>query len=121
MKRPWTPLAITYLVLSLIGLVVTAALNVWSVVVMRDWFADLFAGGPAVGSIGVDLLVVAVAGSILIIVEARRIGMRHAWLFIVLSGVTAFAFTFPLFLALRERRIPENSHPAPRLEGPNRR
>jgi len=27
------------------------------------------------------------------------------WLYIVLSGVTAFAFTFPLFLAMRERKL----------------
>lgn len=54
-------------------------------------------------SITVDLLVVAVPGSVLIIVEARRLGMRFAWLYIVASGRTAFAFTFPLFLAMRQR------------------
>ena len=31
--------------------------------------------------------------------------MRRAWLYVVLSGVTAFAFTFPLWLAMRERRL----------------
>ena len=40
-----------------------------------------------------------------IVVEARRLGMKRAWLYIVLSLVTAFAFTFPLFLAMRERRL----------------
>ncbi|MCC6854689.1 MAG: DUF2834 domain-containing protein, partial [Microbacteriaceae bacterium] len=49
--------------------------------------------------------VVAVAGCILIVVESRRLGMRGAWLYIVLSGLTAFAFTFPLFLAMRQRRL----------------
>ena len=102
---PWTPLSIAYLVLALIGLVGTAVLNVWSVVAMRDYLGDLFTSGPAVSSIGVDLLVVAVAGCVLIVSEARRLGMRRAWLYIVLSGVTAFAFTFPLFLAMRERRL----------------
>jgi len=58
-----------------------------------------------VSSITVDLLVVAVAGCVLIVAESRRLGMRRAWLYIVLSGVTAFAFTFPLFLAMRQRRI----------------
>jgi len=104
-SAPWPPLAVTYLVLALGGLVGTAIMNVWSVVLMTDWFASLFASGPAVASIGVDLLVVAVAGSILIVAESRRLGMRRAWLYIVLSGVTAFAFTFPLFLAMRERRL----------------
>jgi uncharacterized membrane protein len=31
--------------------------------------------------------------------------MKRVWLYIVLSGVTAFAFTFPLFLAMRERKL----------------
>lgn len=105
LRRGWTPLAIAYLVLALIGLVTTAALNVWSVVAARDYLGDLLTSGPAVSSIGVDLLVVAVAGCVLIVAESRRLGMRRAWLYIVLSGVTAFAFTFPLFLAMRERHL----------------
>lgn len=105
MKPSWTPLSITYLVLALAGLIGTLALNIWSVALMRNYLGDLFGSGPAVGSIGVDLLIVAAAGCVLIVVEARRLGMRRAWLYIVLSGVTAFAFTFPLFLAMRERRL----------------
>jgi hypothetical protein len=31
--------------------------------------------------------------------------MKRVWLYIVASGVTAFAFTFPLFLAMRERKL----------------
>lgn len=27
------------------------------------------------------------------------------WIYVVLSGLTAFAFTFPLFLAMRQRRL----------------
>ncbi|MFE1644872.1 DUF2834 domain-containing protein [Microbacterium sp. P01] len=105
MKTTWTPLAVAYLVLAIIGLVGTFVLNVWSVVEARNYLSDVFGSGPAVSSIGVDLLVVAVAGSVLIVVEARRLGMKRAWLYIVLSAVTAFAFTFPLFLAMRERAL----------------
>jgi uncharacterized membrane protein len=50
-------------------------------------------------------LIVAIAGSALMIMEAKRLGMKRVWLYIVGSGVTAFAFTFPLFLAMRERKI----------------
>jgi hypothetical protein len=39
------------------------------------------------------------------ITEAKRLGMKRVWLYIVLSGVTAMAFTFPLFLAMRERKL----------------
>lgn len=105
MRRHWTPLAVAYLVLALVGLVGTFILNAWTVVQGRDYLGDIFGGGPAVSSIGVDLLVVAIAGVVFIVVEARRLGMAHAWLYIVLSAVTAFAFAFPLFLAMRERRI----------------
>jgi hypothetical protein len=58
-----------------------------------------------VSSLTVDLLVAAVAGSIFILIEARRLGMRFGWLYVVLSALTAFAFTFPLFLAMRQRRM----------------
>lgn len=105
MTRGWTPLALVYLGLSIVGLVGTFLLNAWSVVEARNYLGDVFGSGPAVGSIGVDLLVVAVAGVVFIVVEARRLGMKRAWLYIVLSGVTAFAFTFPLFLAMRERKL----------------
>jgi uncharacterized membrane protein len=54
-----------------------------------------------------DLLIVAVASVVFMIVEARRLGMKRVWLYIVLSGVTAMAFTFPLFLAMRESRMAE--------------
>jgi hypothetical protein len=104
--RPgWPPLAIVYLVLAVVGLVGTLVLNVWSVVLMRDFLGDIFGSGPAVGSIGFDLLIVAIAGVVLIFAEARRLGMRRAWLYPVLALVTAFAFTFPLFLAMRERKL----------------
>lgn len=105
MSKNWTPLAVVYLVLSVIGLAGTAVFNALAVVQMRDFFGDWWGSGPAVSSLTVDLLIVAIAGSILIIIEAKRLGMKRAWLYLVLSGVTAFAFTFPLFLAMRERAL----------------
>ena len=110
MTKNWTPLAITWLVLAIVGLVGTWSFNALAIVQLRDFFGDWVGSGPAVSSLTVDLLVVAVAGCILIVVESRRLGMRRAWLYIVLSGLTAFAFTFPLFLAMRERRLAELAH-----------
>lgn len=111
-RARWTPLAIAYLALAIVGLVGTFALNAWTVVEGRNYLGDLFGSGPAVSSIGVDLLVVAAAGCVFIVVEARRLGMRNAWLYIVLSAVTAFAFTFPLFLAMRQRKL-DAARPSP--------
>ena len=113
MTRHWSPLAVVYLVLAVAGLVGTWTFNVIAIAQRNDVIGDLVSSGPAVSSITTDLLVVAVAGSILIVVEARRLGMRFAWLYIVGSAFTAFAFTFPLFLAMRQRRLT-----ALRAEGP---
>lgn len=105
MTRHWTPLALAYLVLAVVGLIGTWWFNALAIVQVRNFIGDLVASGPAVSSITVDLLVVAIAGSVFIIVEARRLRMRFGWLYVVAAGLTAFAFTFPLFLAMRERRL----------------
>ena len=105
MTKHWTPLALIYLGLAVAGLVGTWIFNGLAVVQMRDFVGDWVHSGPAVSSLTVDLLVVAVAGSILIIIEARRLGMKRGWLYVVLAGLTAFAFVFPLFLAMRERML----------------
>jgi len=105
MTKHWTPLALTWLLLALAGLVLSTLFNALSVVQARNLFADWFDSGPAVTSLTIDLLIVGVAGGILVIVEARRLGMRHGWLYLVASALTAFAFGFPLFLALRERHL----------------
>lgn len=112
MTRDWTPLALVYLALAVIGLVWTWTFNILAITQMVDFVGDLVNSGPAVSSITVDLLVVAVAGAILIIVEARRIGMKRGWLYVVVSGVTAFAFAFPLFLAMRQRHLTRRARAA---------
>ena len=98
-----------YLVLAVAGLVGTWSYNAMAIAQVRDFIGDWTNSGPAVSSLTVDLAVVAIAGSILIILEARRLGMKRGWLYIILSGVTAFAFTFPLFLAMRERALAARS------------
>lgn len=107
MTRHWTPLAVVYACLALTGFVATWYFNALAIIAMTDFLGDLVSSGPAVSSITVDLLVVAVAGSVFLLVEARRLGMRFGWLYVVGSALTAFAFTFPLFLAMRERRKTE--------------
>lgn len=110
MTRHWTPLAIAYAVLAVAGLIGTWWFNVIAILEMNNFVTDLVTSGPAVSSITVDLLVVAIAGSVFIIVEAKRLRMRFGWLYVVGSALTAFAFTFPLFLAMRERRMTELAH-----------
>ena len=107
MTRHWTPLAFVYLGLAIAGLIGTWWFNVIAIIQLRDYLGDLFTSGPAVSSISVDLLVVALAGGIFVIVEARRLRMRFGWLYVAGAALTAFAFTFPLFLAMRQRRMTE--------------
>ena len=105
MTRNWTPLAVVYVVLAVAGLVGTWTYNAIAIARGDDFIGDLVSSGPAVSSITTDLLVVAVAGSILIAFESKRLGMRFAWAYILGSALTAFAFTFPIWLAMRERRL----------------
>jgi hypothetical protein len=95
-----------YLAIAAIGLVGTAWFNVQSVVNPsgETFFAAWFAN-PSVSSLSWDLLATASAASVLIILEGRRLGIRWYWAYVVFSFVTAVAFTFPLFLAMRERRL----------------
>jgi hypothetical protein len=105
MTPRWTPLAIGYLALAIAGLVITWTFNGIAIAQGSTFFGEWSANGPATQSLQWDLIVVVAAASVLIVVEGRRIGMPWAWVFIPLSLLTAAAFTVPLFLALRERRL----------------
>lgn len=107
-----TPAAIVYLSVAVIGLLGTAYFNVTGFTSgSGNFFAAWFAN-PAVSSLSVDLLATASAASIFIIVEGRRLGMRLPWLYVLGSFVTAVAFVFPLFLAMRERHMSAPSREA---------
>ncbi|HZA86735.1 MAG TPA: DUF2834 domain-containing protein [Acidimicrobiales bacterium] len=53
----------------------------------------------------VDLLVTFAAASLFILSEGRRLEMRRPWAYVAGSFLTAIAFTFPPFLAMRERSL----------------
>jgi len=95
-----------FLVVAVIGLVTAWVFNAMAVMAGADYINAWF-GEPVDWVLSLDLLVVAVAGSALMIIEAKRLRIKYVWAYIVGSGVTAFAFTFPLFLAMRERRLAE--------------
>ncbi len=105
MTRHWNGTAIVFLVLAIAGLIGTWTYNIIAIIEQNDFLGDWFNNGPAVGSLTMDLLIMAVAACAFIVIEGRRLGMKHLWAYIVFSGLTAIAFTFPLFLANRERRL----------------
>ena len=101
---------IVYAALSLAGLLATWTFNLrfmeesggaFSVVeFVRAGYAN-----SAASSLSNDLLIGTVTFLVWSFVEARRLGIRHWWLFVVLTFGVAFACAFPLFLFVRDRRL----------------
>ncbi|MCZ4558945.1 DUF2834 domain-containing protein [Rhodococcus maanshanensis] len=56
-----------------------------------------------------DLWLVVLAAVVFMVVEARRLGIKYVWVYVVLSFVIAISVMFPLFLIARERRMSETS------------
>jgi hypothetical protein len=60
---------------------------------------------PASRSVTVDILLFALAANVLMVVEARKHGVRFVWAYIVGGLAIAISVTFPLFLIAREVRV----------------
>jgi len=52
-----------------------------------------------------DLWFLLAAVFVFMLVDARRTGVRHVWLYILLSFPTAISVMFPLYLIARERKL----------------
>ena len=98
------PLFWVYLGLSAAGLITAWVFNGLAVRNNQDYGAAWTATAVDL-VLTYDLGIVAIAGVIFMFVEGKRIGMKRVWVLVVLSGITAMAFVFPLFLALRERHL----------------
>ena len=70
-------------------------------------FISLANANPAAQSISRDLLVGASAIFIWIVNESKKLKMNNMWVVYIGTFLIAFAFSAPLFLFLRERRIME--------------
>jgi len=71
------------------------------------WISALYAN-PAVASFTNDIMFYVVAGYIFMIVEARRLGIRHVWVYLLLSSIVAVSVMFPLFLIARQIKIAQH-------------
>jgi hypothetical protein len=76
-----------------------AFLGAFTTFVLETW------ANPATRSITVDLLLLCLAGMTFMILEARRLGIRFVWAYIVLGFLVAISVTFPLFMIARERHL----------------
>jgi len=95
---------VLFLILSIIGLITAWVFNGIASVTGQNYL-DAWFGSAVDWVLSLDILIVAVTGSAFMFFEARKLDMKRVWLYILLSGVTAFAFTFPLFLAMREKKL----------------
>jgi len=67
---------------------------------------------PPSTSITLDLFLFGLAATVWMVVEARRLGIRFVWLYVLAGALVAISVSFPLFLIARERRLPSVG-PAP--------
>lgn len=67
---------------------------------LRDAWAN-----PAAASLSNDVLFVALAAAVFMVVESRRLGIRHVWIFLAGSLLVAISVAFPLFLLVRQRAL----------------
>ena len=69
-----------------------------------SYLLDLKANGAA-RSFTVDIGLFLLAAAYMMAIEARRLGIRWVWLYIVFGFLVAISVTFPLFLIAREMRL----------------
>jgi hypothetical protein len=93
--------AIFFFALAAVGLASAWYFN--SIAVMRgeNYITDGFTSNVD-WVYSLDLLIGGTSGMAFIIIEGRRLKMRFLLLYIAAAFITAFAFVFPLFLAMRE-------------------
>lgn len=66
---------------------------------------------PASRSLTADLLLLALAVIILMVIEARKLDIRFVWLYVVAGFAVAISVSFPLFLIARELRLGTTDSP----------
>lgn len=60
---------------------------------------------PASRSISLDLMFLALAVVVWMVVEARRLALRGVWLYVIGGLIVGISVTVPLFLIARERAL----------------
>jgi Terpene cyclase DEP1 len=100
-------LCTVYGVIAVAALIATWSQNV-AYLHKPSGFADFWIAtkvNPASRSITVDIVCFALAATILMVIEARKHGVRFVWLYVLAGPLIAISAAFPLFLIARELRI----------------
>jgi hypothetical protein len=67
---------------------------------------------PSSRSLTVDILLFFFSAVILMVIEARKHGVKFVWLYILGGAAIAMGVTFPLFLIARELRMGASNAPS---------
>lgn len=98
-----------YAVMAVIGICATWYFNLQAMELNPDFsFASFVRDNyvnPSSASIANDIAVILIVFFFWSFIEARRLGMKHWWVYVPLSIFIALAFAYPLFLLMRERAI----------------
>jgi hypothetical protein len=102
-------LCIAYGLIGLLALVGTwgnnlAYLSLGFVGTMQTFWGDTLVNAAS-RSITVDLFFLGLAVLVWMVLEARRLGMRGVWLYLVFGMLVAISVTVPIFLINRERAL----------------
>jgi hypothetical protein len=113
MEKTSKKLQIIYGICAIAGVMFTMYFNILFIIEYGGFSAMTFIvdnyANNASASITNDIIVVVVAFLVWSFVEARRLSMSYWWVYAVLTFGIAIAFTLPLFLLNRERRLAEIS------------
>jgi hypothetical protein len=99
---------------------VAALIATWSQTVAylhgspADFFVNFWHDAKVTASarnITADILMFGLSASVLMVIEARKHGVRFVWLYILGGFFIAVSVTFPLFLIAREMRIGASDPP----------
>lgn len=97
-----------YAVMAIIGVVVTWMHNIDFIMTHQGFslltFVEQAKSNPAGASLANDVGVVGVVFFFWSFIEARRLGMKHWWIYVVLT-IVAIACSMPIFLLMRERHL----------------
>ena len=112
MAYPRKLLSVIYLIFAIMGAILPTLANIdfaqnYGPGFDISKFIELANVNPAAQSLSRDLMVSAGAITVWIVAESRRLKIKYLWLVILTSFTIAFAFSAPLFLFLRERRLIE--------------
>lgn len=105
-----TPLMVFYGTFAAAGAIVPWYFNIrhmqesGAMLTPQGWVAAGFTS-PLAGSITSDFLIGTIPVLIWMVIEARRLRMRHWWFYVVTTFPVAFAFSCPLFLLMRELKV----------------